>query len=136
MRHAAIPDPTCMVWRGRELRSPNDWVQAMYRIETRAEADEFMAAARAVDPYAERTVGYLTGYMDREAGQRARGVFGVDHPVMGELVDDGQLTFDELLTLGASMERHTRAGMDFDEAAAEARADVYALRTLREAHRG
>jgi hypothetical protein len=125
-----------VIWKGREVSSPGDYVTVLARIETTEEANDFRAVmmeSGAIDrKIADRNLGYLTGYMPHDVGARVRRLFDVQHPIMGELVDDPELCQEEILLLG--MEFHKYYGeqhRDFDEAAMLARQAVLMLRDVR-----
>lgn len=119
-----------MIWKGRELRSPDEIVQPMYRLTDPDEAQEFVAAYREAYPSQnwQRDLGYLTGYMPESEGERVRQLLGVEHPVIGDL--ERPLSVRDLFELGAAFQEAHLRGLDFDAAAAEARDAVRALRII------
>jgi hypothetical protein len=123
-----------MLWKGREISSPGDYVTALARIETSEEANEFreqMMRDGALDrKIADRNIGYMTGYMAHERGEVVRLLFDVEHPIMGELV--GHLSDDELLALGMEFFKyHMIERRDYDESAMLARQAILMFRELR-----
>lgn len=123
-----------MIWKGDELRAPMHYVDAMRAIRDPDDAAEFLVTWRKENPTADRDAGYLTGYMAEQEGERVRRLFGIEHPVIGDL--ERPLTFHELLQLGMSFAHAQIRGLDFEQAAARARDDVRALRRVREETNG
>jgi hypothetical protein len=122
-----------MVWKGEELRSPMDYFAAMSAVRDPDEAREFLETWEQEHDTARRTAGYLTGYATVEEGDRLRQLFGIEHPIVGDL--ERPLNFDELLTLGMEFQKAQLNGDDFEAAAIKAREGVRALRWIREGQR-
>lgn len=123
-----------MEWKGQEVSSPGDYVAAMQRITTSEEADEFrdrMMESAAIDrKHADRNIGWLTGEMSAEGRDRVCELFGVEHPITGDLT---ALTHGELLTIGGTFAEAMMGGYDFDDAAERARLHIRTLRLVRAA---
>lgn len=116
-----------MIWEGDLLERPGDFVGAMCRLQSEAQAAEFLAAARDAHGVGiDANLGYLTGYMSADEGARVRALLGVEHPVMGDLA--GTLSPGELLQLGMSFQKYAVAGDDFGAATRKARDDIRARR--------
>lgn len=122
-----------MEWKGREISSPGDYVGALMRVETGAEADEFrdrMMESAAIDrKIADRNIGFLTGEMSADDRDRVCALFDVKHPIAGDLA--GTLSFGELLTLGGTFAEAMVGGYDFDDAAFRAQLHIRTLREVR-----
>lgn len=125
-----------MIWNGKDLNGPVDYLDAMYEISDADEAQRFLDEWEQENPTARRDAGYLTGYAEHDRGITLRALFDVEHPIMGDLVPERagrDLSYDELLNLGMQFTNyHYVQRIDFEAAAAKARDDVRALRELRE----
>lgn len=125
-----------MIWKGKDLNGPVDYLDAMYEISDADEAQRFLKAWARENPTARRDAGYLTGYAEHDRGIALRMLFDVEHPIMGDLVPERtgrDLSFDELLNLGMQFSNyHYVQRIDFETAAARARDDVRTLRAMRE----
>lgn len=124
-----------MIWKGKDLRAPAHYLDAMYEISDWLEAQRFLDEWEQENPTARRDAGYLTGYAEHDRGITLRALFQIEHPIMGDLVPERagrDLSFDELLNLGMSFTQAQMRGLDFEAAAARARDDVRALRRVRE----
>ena len=73
-----------LIWKDKELKTFGDIADAVIAVETREEAQEFMAAYRATDPeFADGNIGYLAGYYNDETAKRIWDWFGTSHPIFG-----------------------------------------------------
>jgi len=73
-----------MKWEGKKLKSIKQVMEAMEKLQSKEEAQLFLAAAREANPQnADSNVGYLTGYMPAERMDQLLEWFGVKHPVFG-----------------------------------------------------
>lgn len=115
-----------MEWKGEQLRSPQDFVNAIYGIDDPDEAQAFKELWASEWENAERDIGYLTGYMPEDVGEAKRMLFGVEHPIIGDL--ERPFTADDLMVLGMEFMKAQTEGLDFDAAAAKARESVRFLR--------
>lgn len=118
-----------MEWQGRELSSPGDFVDALSRL-TERDAAEFVARYRSVYAASEpdRNLGYLTGYLPADEGERVSQLIGIEHPIIGDL--ERPLSFRDLLELGMGFQAAQLEGEDFERSAAAARTRVRLLRSL------
>jgi hypothetical protein len=71
------------VWKGEELATIGKLTDAIARLASREEAQEFIAAYRAHTPHADSNAGYVTGYLAPDEGQRLREWMGAAHPIFG-----------------------------------------------------
>jgi hypothetical protein len=121
-----------MLWKGREISSPGDYVTALARIETSEEANEFreqMMRDGALDrKIADRNIGWLTGEMAADDAERVKRLFDVKHPIGGDLTD---LNYRELLELGMQFMAAQLNGLDYDASANAAQRAVLLLRAVR-----
>ena len=70
-------------WHGKELKTQKDFVEAVKKVGTPEEAQEFMSAYRSVNVNADDNVGWLIGEVNRDVGTRIIEWFGCSHPVFG-----------------------------------------------------
>ena len=76
--------PTGWVWRETEIRTMGDLMDAITKIKTKEEADEFVAAYAKVNEHAPSNIGYMLGYLDKESRDRLYRLFEeCSHPVFG-----------------------------------------------------
>ena len=74
-----------MIWKGKKIKTYGDLAKAMQDVEDKEEAEEFKEKYREVAPdYAEKNIGYISGYLSPEEGKRLRKLFDVEHPVFGK----------------------------------------------------
>lgn len=71
------------IWKGTEVRTIRELFDAMWALESREEAQEFIAGYRAVNPHADTNAGYVTGYGDPVRAQELREWMGAAHPIFG-----------------------------------------------------
>jgi hypothetical protein len=76
---------TSLIYRGKDYGTKlGGLMDAMCTITNREEAQEFLAAYKAIEPqYAEQNLGYLTGYLAPERARELRGWLAVVHPILG-----------------------------------------------------
>lgn len=118
-----LPRPKPMEWRGRELQTTQDFIDAMTAMWNRSDVDQarqFLNAYRKVSADALAELGYLTGYMEADKGKHVRAFFGIEHPVFAGL-DPARLRMDEMLFLGAATYEQVLSGKPFAEAGEYAR---------------
>lgn len=89
-----------MLWKGKEIKTIEDAMNALRDIHTKEDAQEYLRLARLDGPYADQNIGYLFGYFSRPRWQELSNLFGILHPVFGDQYD---LTDDEIMQMG--MER-------------------------------
>ena len=89
-----------MQWKGKEIKTIEDAMNALEGIHTKEDAAEYLRLARLDGPYADHNIGYLFGYFSRERLKELTGLFGIPHPIFGNEVT---MTDDEILRMG--MER-------------------------------
>jgi hypothetical protein len=70
-------------WNGIDVETVGDLGTAMLSVKSPEEAQQFMAAYRLTNEYAEQNIGYISGYYDPETAQRIRQWFAVKHPIFG-----------------------------------------------------
>lgn len=81
---ATHQDNKPFVWKGRELRSIQDLLDAMFAIDHAEEAAYFMAQYRKVNEHADKNAGYILGYVEPAARRREMySLFMLRHPVLG-----------------------------------------------------
>jgi len=88
-----------MNWHGRTLSAYTDLIDAVTRVGSPEEAQEFLSAYRQVNPHADVNVGWMIGDVDRDVGRRIIEWFGCSHPVFGTTFP----TFEEALRKGIEM---------------------------------
>ena len=71
------------IWRGKELKTMGDIMDAACMCKTEAEAQEFLNAYLATNNFAKENIGYMLGYLDVPEEQRLRKLFKVTHPILG-----------------------------------------------------
>lgn len=77
-------DAVPFVWKGKELPTIRDLMDAMFAIDHAEEAAYFMAEYRKVNAHADANVGYVLGYV--EPPERRRGMYALfqaKHPIFG-----------------------------------------------------
>jgi len=89
-----------MLWKGKEIKTIGDAMEALEGIHTKEDAAEYLQLARLEGEYADQNIGYLFGYFSRERLKELTGLFGIPHPVFGYEVT---MTDEEILRNG--MER-------------------------------
>jgi hypothetical protein len=73
-----------LAWRGHEIKNYETLLQALVRVENKAEAQEFLLAYEAVNhPHARENIGWAVGDLNREQGRRVMELFECPHPVFG-----------------------------------------------------
>lgn len=80
---AAPPPPDALIWKGRELRTIGELTDAIAALESREEAQRFIAAYRAVSEHADVNAGYVTGYLGPQRANELREWMGTPHPISG-----------------------------------------------------
>src|SRR6478609_2654018 len=96
-----------MIWRGKNLRTVRDLMDAMSGLKDETEARDFMSAYRKSDPaVADVNIGYLTGYFQADDMVRLQKWCGVRHPIFGSSVP----TQAEALGAGILMGTEKREG--------------------------
>lgn len=71
------------IWKNAEIKTIGDLIDAMCALASREEAQEFMRGYVAVNEHAYANVGYCTGYLGHEEGQRLREWCQAAHPIFG-----------------------------------------------------
>lgn len=94
------------IWKGKEVRTLGDLVDAIAALESREEAQEFIAGYRQVEQHADVNAGYVTGYLDRSDAERLREWMGTPHPVFGMKSPDAPTAF--AAGLQAALDRQRR----------------------------
>jgi hypothetical protein len=98
-----------MEWKGQPLGPTiGHLMDAILAVESREEAQRFMAAYRAENPHALSNVGYLAGYCDTETAKRIWDWFECAHPIFGTHVPSPK----EAFAAGQKLARAGRNGKD------------------------
>lgn len=71
------------VWKGKELKTMGDIMDAAIAITKPAEAKTFMKIYKERNSHAEENLGYMCGYYGKETSDRIRKLFKVSHPIFG-----------------------------------------------------
>lgn len=104
-----------MEWHGRPIDSVTDVCAVMESIcasdNAEAEAASFMEAYRAYTPHADTNIGYMIGYYDHEKALRMQQLFGVTHPVFGDITHRLPTT-EEAFAAGVAMGERARSDHD------------------------
>lgn len=82
-----------MTWNNKTFESVNDILSAMKECQTEEEAKLFLDA---YGENAEFDLGYCTGYLPREEGNRLRELFNIEHPFLGKNVSFDNITIFSL----------------------------------------
>lgn len=84
------------VWKGKELNTLGDIVDAASALKSRKQGAAFMAAYLKFTPHAYGNIGYAAGYCDAETQDRiyeftetAHPIFGRHHPTPDEALAAG-----------------------------------------------
>jgi len=73
-----------MNWKGNELKTAGDLMdKGIDRCDTPEEAQEFMKLYRAENEFADKNIGYLSGYYSPDKMAEIQKWFGVEHPIFG-----------------------------------------------------
>ena len=82
-----------------------DLMDAITKIKTKAEADEFMAVYAKENEHAAANIGYMLGYLDKASRERLYQLFeGCTHPVFGHGFGRGEdPTPEEAFEAGVAM---------------------------------
>lgn len=97
---------TSFVWKGEELRTMGQLGDACLACKTKKEMQEFMKEYRACCAFADRNIGYWTGYLDQKKADRIRDWAGVTHPIFGRKHPTAEEAFAAGLKMGkASLRR-------------------------------
>jgi len=98
-----------MKWHGQTLLVYTDLIDAVSKVGSPEEAQEFLSAYRQVNPHADENIGWMIGDVDRDVGKRIIEWFGCSHPVFGTKFP----TFEEALRRGMEMgEAMKNGGME------------------------
>lgn len=80
----AVGSADAFVWKGRDVATIGDLIDAVSALETREEAQRFIAAYRDADPLvADGNAGYVTGYLGASRAEELREWMGTPHPIFG-----------------------------------------------------
>lgn len=95
-----------MKWNDVELDTVGKVCTALSSLQTKEEADEFMAGMRAEGPeHADANIGYIIGYLGAEDRIRLYSLLKVEHPIFG----DQEPSPEECLELGRNMAKKVQA---------------------------
>jgi len=95
-------------WKGKELVTYGDIMDAILACETPEEMRACMDAYRAENPHADGSIGYMTGYYDNETAKRVKRWLGVRHPIF----DGHDPTPKEAFGAGKKWAGESRAGKE------------------------
>lgn len=96
---------SALTWKGKELKSMGDVLDAVEKCVTREEAQEFMGMYRADTPHADDNIGYGAGYFDAKTSKRIWDWFGVSHPVFGTTIPTPEEAFAAGVKMGEESKR-------------------------------
>lgn len=71
------------IWKGVNIEKLGQLVDAIGALQSREEAQDFIAAYRAVNPHADANAGYVTGYLNPQRAEELRGWMNTAHPIFG-----------------------------------------------------
>lgn len=92
-----------MQWNGRILTTYQDLLIAVVRVQSKAEAQEFLRAYEAVNPHARHNIGWIVGDLSREEGRRVLEWFECPHPVFGTTYPTAQEAFEAGMNAGRDL---------------------------------
>jgi hypothetical protein len=92
-----------MTWKNRVLTNYVDLIDAITRVSSPEEAQEFMTAYREVNPHANENVGWIIGEVDRDVGRRIIEWFRCSHPVFGITFPTAEEAFRKGVEMGEAM---------------------------------
>jgi hypothetical protein len=76
-----------VIWKGKDLETYGDVLDAMAAITDRDEAQEFKRAYTEQFPdVADNNLGYLAGYCSNDEMLRIFDLFDVEHPIFGRTI--------------------------------------------------
>lgn len=98
------------IWKNKTLKTMGEVLAAVSAVQTREEAQAFLAAYEKITPHARANIGYGLGYMDRAETERLAALFeGCNHPVFGEKFGRGAYpTSEEAFAIGVAEGRKAR----------------------------
>ncbi|MHB1778002.1 MAG: hypothetical protein ACYCU7_18770 [Acidimicrobiales bacterium] len=83
-----------MKWRGKDLNTVGDLLDAVCKCGSREEAQEFMRLYRAETTHADANIGYISGYCDGGTMQRIQDWCSVAHPIFGRSIPTPEEAFE------------------------------------------
>lgn len=91
-----------LFWKGKELKTAGDIMEAVTKTQTKEECLEFMEFYRKDCEFADENIGYMLGYYDQETAVRVREWLGpsVNHPIFGNKFPTPEEAFKAGLELG------------------------------------
>lgn len=101
-----------MLWKGKEIKTIQDAMDALRDIHTKEDAQEYLRLARLDGEFADQNIGYLFGYFNRDRWKELSELFGILHPVFG---DQYNLTDDEILQMGMERGKALKSKSDGQE---------------------
>lgn len=79
-----MPETQPHMWKGKELRTLGELMDALFAINHAEEAAYFMAEYRKVNEHADSNVGYCLGYVEPPARRKQMyALFQAKHPIFG-----------------------------------------------------
>lgn len=96
-----------LIWKGKDIKTFGDILDATTKAKTPDECQEFMALYRADCPHADENIGYMLGYLDDAEARRIRQWLGpkIVHPIFGDAWADGKKppSAEEAFEMGKKM---------------------------------
>lgn len=92
-----------MNWQGRVITVYGDLIDAVIRVGTPEEAQEFMSVYRQATPHADDNIGWMIGDVDRDVGKRIIEWFGCSHPAFGTTFPTPEEAFRKGMEMGEIM---------------------------------
>jgi hypothetical protein len=99
-----------MIWKGKELNTVGEILDAVCNIyygklsqsdaSREEDAEAFLNAYLAENPYARENIGYIAGYCSPETAVGILQLFGVRHPVFGGPEGFAAMTPEKAFELG------------------------------------
>lgn len=89
-------------WKGKEIVTNGDILDALCALTTKEDGAAFMLAYQSVNGYARENVGYLMGYCDGSTAGRIYDLTATTHPVFGRF-DKNPPTPEEAFKAGQDM---------------------------------
>lgn len=92
-----------MYWNGRNLDTYEDLFHIVNNINSKEEAQEFLAAYRQVNSSAEEVIGWMIGDVDRELGNKIIEWFECEHPLFGKIFPTPEEALKKGIEAGVEM---------------------------------
>jgi hypothetical protein len=103
------------MWRGVEIRTMGNLMNAIQAVKTKDDADEFVAEYSKVNEHATANIGYMLGYLGEVERERVARLFTeCSHPIFGHNFGRGAAPTAEA-AFEAGLARGEAAGKQNDE---------------------